>query len=114
MPWSTCSFVLRMYLHYSQMISMNLKKKKSMKNLYFLTYLKTFYLINFLLTFIRCVTVITTGQDLSKEDALLERHSITCKLCHTKFDSLGDMQMHVLVEHMQKGDYQIPEEEEDK
>jgi hypothetical protein len=45
---------------------------------------------------------------LSKEDALLEQASITCKLCDTKFESLGDMQYHVLTEHMQKGDYQIP------
>ena len=47
---------------------------------------------------------------LSKEDTLLEQLSITCKLCDTKFDSLGDMQCHVLTEHMQKGDYQIPSE----
>jgi hypothetical protein len=45
---------------------------------------------------------------LSKDNALLERDSITCKLCDAKFDSLGDMQRHVLTEHMQKGDYQIP------
>jgi hypothetical protein len=45
---------------------------------------------------------------LSKEDALLEQRSITCKLCGAKFDSLGDMQYHVLIEHMQKGDYQFP------
>ena len=45
-----------------------------------------------------------------KEDALLEQHSVTCKLCYTKFESLGDMQRHVLTEHMQKGDYQIPSE----
>jgi len=51
---------------------------------------------------------------LSKEDALLEGHSITCKLCNTKFESLGDMQRHVLIEHMQKGDYEIPPEKEDK
>jgi hypothetical protein len=54
------------------------------------------------------------GKDLSKEDVLLEAHSITCKLCNTKFDSLGDMQRHVLIEHMQKGDYEIPQEKEDK
>jgi len=47
---------------------------------------------------------------LSKEDTLLEQLSITCKLCDAKFDSLGDMQCHVLTEHMQKGDYQIPSE----
>jgi len=70
--------------------------------------------INFLLTFIRCVTNMIISKDLSKEDVLLEGHSITCKLCNTKFDSLGDMQRHVLIEHMQKGDYQIPQEKEDK
>jgi zinc homeostasis transcription factor Zap1-like protein len=47
---------------------------------------------------------------LSKEDVLLEQHSITCKLCGAKFESLDDMQRHVLTEHMQKGDYQIPSE----
>jgi hypothetical protein len=45
---------------------------------------------------------------LSKEDALLEQDSITCKLCDAKFDSLGDVQHHVLTEHMQKGNYRIP------
>jgi hypothetical protein len=70
--------------------------------------------IKFLLTFIRCVTDMIIGKDLSKEDVLLEGHSITCKLCNTKFDSLGDMQRHVLIEHMQKGDYEIPQEKEDK
>jgi hypothetical protein len=45
---------------------------------------------------------------LSKEDALLEQDSITCKLCNEKFESLGDMQLHVLTEHMQMGDYEIP------
>ena len=47
----------------------------------------------------------------SGEDAP-EQHSITCKLCDTKFESLGDMQRHVLTEHMQKGDYQLPLENE--
>ena len=51
---------------------------------------------------------------LSKEDALLEQRSITCKLCDAKFESLGDMQRHVLIEHMQKGDYQIPSENREK
>jgi hypothetical protein len=37
----------------------------------------------------------------------LQIANITCKLCNAKFDSLGDMQRHVLTEHMQKGDYQI-------
>jgi hypothetical protein len=45
---------------------------------------------------------------LSKEDALLEQATITCKLCDAKFESLGDMQYPVLTEHMRKGDYQIP------
>ena len=70
--------------------------------------------IKFLLTFIRCITDMIIGKDLSKEDVLLDGHSITCKLCNTKFDSLGDMQRHVLIEHMQKGDYEIPQEKEDK
>ena len=48
----------------------------------------------------------------SEEDAPSEQHSITCKLCNTKFESLGDMQRHVLTEHMQKGDYQLPPENE--
>ena len=47
-------------------------------------------------------------------DLLLEQHSITCKLCDAKFESLGDMQRHVLTEHMQKGDYQIPSENRGK
>jgi hypothetical protein len=51
------------------------------------------------------------GSMLSKEDALLEQRSVTCKLCEAKFESLGDMQRHVLAEHMQKGDYQIPSED---
>jgi hypothetical protein len=33
----------------------------------------------------------------------------TCRSCGMKFDSFGDMQRHILVEHMQKGD--IPSEE---
>jgi hypothetical protein len=44
---------------------------------------------------------------LSKEDVSLVRDSITCKLCDAKFESLGDMQRHVLTEHMQKCDYRI-------
>jgi len=35
---------------------------------------------------------------------LLERYSITCKLCQARFESLGDMERHVLVEHFQKGE----------
>ena len=44
------------------------------------------------------------------KDALLEYHSITCKLCEAQFESLGDMQRHVLIEHMQKGE--IPPEKD--
>jgi hypothetical protein len=40
---------------------------------------------------------------------ILEQDSITCKLCDAKFDSLGDMQRHVLTGHMQKGDHQFLE-----
>ena len=48
-------------------------------------------------------------ENLSRENALLEeRHSITCKLCNAQFESLGEMQRHVVTEHFQKGD--IPEE----
>jgi hypothetical protein len=28
----------------------------------------------------------------------------TCRSCGMKFDNFGDMQKHILVEHMQKGD----------
>lgn len=41
---------------------------------------------------------------MSVEDTLLESHSITCKLCKLQFQSLGDMQRHVVTEHLQKGD----------
>ena len=41
---------------------------------------------------------------MAVEDMLLERHSITCKLCKLQFQSLGDMQRHVVTEHLQKGD----------
>ncbi|HZD81838.1 MAG TPA: hypothetical protein VE076_03080 [Nitrososphaeraceae archaeon] len=34
----------------------------------------------------------------------------TCRSCGSKFDSFGDMQRHILVEHMQKGD--IPSDKE--
>lgn len=34
-----------------------------------------------------------------------------CRACGAQFDSLGDMQHHILVEHHQKGD--IVEERED-
>ena len=47
------------------------------------------------------------------EDALPEeRHSITCKLCNVQFESLGDMQRHVVAEHFQKGD--IPKEKKEE
>jgi hypothetical protein len=42
-------------------------------------------------------------EDLSQEDVVLEaRHSITFKLCKAKFESLGEMQRHVVTEHFQK------------
>jgi hypothetical protein len=31
-------------------------------------------------------------------------HNFTCRSCGMKFDSLGDMQKHITVEHHQKGD----------
>jgi hypothetical protein len=37
----------------------------------------------------------------------------TCRSCGMKFDSFGDMQRHILVEHMQKGDI-ISDEESEK
>jgi hypothetical protein len=43
----------------------------------------------------------------SKANVSLAQDSVTCKLCNARFESLGDMQHHVLTEHMQKGDYQI-------
>ncbi|MFL6321069.1 MAG: hypothetical protein ACJ72Q_11395 [Nitrososphaeraceae archaeon] len=49
---------------------------------------------------------------LSNKDALLEQDSIICKICEAKFERLGDTQRHVLTEHMQKGDYQIPSKRE--
>jgi hypothetical protein len=36
-----------------------------------------------------------------------------CRSCGMQFDNLGDMQRHILVEHMQKGDV-ISEEKEEK
>jgi hypothetical protein len=49
---------------------------------------------------------------LSQQNALLEdRHSITCKLCNAQFESLGDMQRHVVTEHFQKGDFPTGREE---
>jgi hypothetical protein len=48
----------------------------------------------------------------SGEDAMSEQDSVTCNICNAKFESLGDMQRHVLTEHMQKGDYQLPPKNE--
>jgi len=39
---------------------------------------------------------LTQVEDLSKY--------IRCRSCGKEFDSLGDMQKHILIEHMQKGD----------
>ncbi|MFL6328801.1 MAG: hypothetical protein ACJ72U_17645 [Nitrososphaeraceae archaeon] len=42
---------------------------------------------------------------MSKKNALLEEsNSITCNLCNERFESLGDMQRHVVTQHFQKGD----------
>ena len=49
-----------------------------------------------------------------KEDRLLKQSSITCQLCEAKFESFGAMQSHVLTEHMQKGDYQVPVHKQQK
>jgi hypothetical protein len=32
--------------------------------------------------------------------------SFKCKICGMKFDSLGDMQRHTTIEHIQKGELQ--------
>jgi len=42
--------------------------------------------------------------DLSQNNTVLKTHSITCKLCKVQFESFGDMQKHVLTEHLQKGE----------
>jgi phosphate starvation-inducible protein PhoH len=53
------------------------------------------------------------GKTLPTGNVLLEEHhSITCKLCKAKFESLGDMQRHVVTEHFQKGD--LPEEKKEE
>jgi hypothetical protein len=39
---------------------------------------------------------LTQVEDLSKY--------FRCRSCGKEFDSLGDMQKHILIEHMQKGD----------
>ncbi|MFL6367300.1 MAG: hypothetical protein ACJ72T_01955 [Nitrososphaeraceae archaeon] len=42
---------------------------------------------------------------MSKKNALLEEsNSITCKLCNERFESLDDIQRHVITQHFQKGD----------
>jgi hypothetical protein len=49
--------------------------------------------------------MLSRWENLSKKNALLEEsNSITCKLCNERFDSLGDMQRHVVTQHFQKGD----------
>jgi len=50
--------------------------------------------------------------NLSVKDTLFETHSITCKLCKLQFQSLGDMQRHVVTEHFQKGDIPAQKKEE--
>jgi hypothetical protein len=44
---------------------------------------------------------LNTLQDNSTKDL---SHYYTCRSCGMKFDSFGDMQRHILIEHMQKGD----------
>jgi hypothetical protein len=47
---------------------------------------------------------ISQGEDLSKY--------FKCRSCGKEFDSFGDMQKHIMTEHMQKGDIpQLREEE---
>jgi hypothetical protein len=41
---------------------------------------------------------------LWQNDTVLKTRSITCKLCGLQFGSFGDMQKHVLTEHLQKGE----------
>jgi hypothetical protein len=43
-------------------------------------------------------------KSLSQNDAVLKAHSVTCKVCEGRFESFGDMQKHVLTEHLQKGE----------
>jgi hypothetical protein len=49
-------------------------------------------------------------KDLSESSAEDLSQYYTCRSCGMKFGSFGDMQRHILVEHMQKGD--IPSQEE--
>ncbi|HYY66513.1 MAG TPA: hypothetical protein VE622_05250 [Nitrososphaeraceae archaeon] len=51
---------------------------------------------------------------MSEENALFEYDSITCKLCKIQFESLGDMQRHMLIEHIQKGDIPSETKEEEQ
>jgi hypothetical protein len=61
--------------------------------------------INFLLTLISSLIYIEVRQkSLSQNDAVLKAHSVTCKVCEGRFESFGDMQKHVLTEHLQKGE----------
>ncbi|HJU35425.1 MAG TPA: hypothetical protein VJ695_09915 [Nitrososphaera sp.] len=45
---------------------------------------------------------------MSKNDSLEQREDLTryfkCRSCGLEFDSFGDMQKHIMTEHMQKGD----------
>jgi len=51
----------------------------------------------------------TEGKDLNTNEQLSEKNEdlskyFKCRSCGEKFDSLGDMQKHIMTEHMQKGD----------
>jgi protein-arginine kinase activator protein McsA len=59
-------------------------------------------------------------KEMIKSDEALPENSnkdisqyFTCRSCGMKFDSFGDMQRHILVEHMQKGDI-ISDEKSEK
>jgi hypothetical protein len=61
--------------------------------------------INFLLTLISSLYPHRSeANSLSQNDAVLKAHSVTCKICEGQFESFGDMQKHVLTEHLQKGE----------
>jgi hypothetical protein len=60
------------------------------------------------------LTIYIWSLKLSEEDALFEYDSITCKLCKIQFESLGDMQRHMLIEHIQKGEIPSEMKEEQK
>lgn len=54
-------------------------------------------------------------ENLSKRSPLLEESdSITCNLCNERFESLGDMQRHVVTQHFQKGDIPTKKEKQKK